>query len=115
MAARPQKWPHATNELLPETLFSVAELYPDITYSEYPRNPISAADGYRKITYREVANAVHALAWWIENNVGKPATNEGSETIVYLGPNDLRYGILVLSSVMVGYKVLARRRQSRTY
>lgn len=98
-------WPRASNELLPHILFKLADQHPQLTYSEYPRNPANIVEGYRKITYREVANAVHALAWWIEKNVGKPEKDDGSATMVYLGPNDLRYGMLVLGSVMVGYKV----------
>lgn len=104
MASRPEQWPLATSELLPNTLFKLASGYPDLIYSEYPRTN-DIADGYRKITYKEVANAVHAVAWWIEQNVGKPAKDNGSETMVYMGPNDLRYAILVLGSVMAGYKV----------
>jgi hypothetical protein len=104
MASRPETWPIYPNELLPNTLFKLAAQYPDLTYSEYPRSK-DVADGYRKITFKEVANAVHAVAWWIEQNVGKPAVDDGSETLVYMGPNDLRYTVLVLGSVMVGYKV----------
>lgn len=104
MASRPETWPRCTSELLPNTLFKLASRYPDLVYSEYPRSN-DVLDGYRKITYREVANAVHAVAWWLEEKVGKPAKEDGSETLVYMGPNDLRYAILVLGSVMTGYKV----------
>lgn len=105
MTSRPDNWPQSNDELLPNTLFKLAAQYPDLTYAEYARST-DATDGNRKITFKEVANAVHAIAWWIEKNVGKPAKDDGSETMVYMGPNDLRYGILVLGSVMVGYKVL---------
>ena len=104
MASRPEIWPTYPNELLPNILFKLAAQYPDLTYSEYPRSK-DVADGYMKITYKEVANAVHAVAWWIEENVGKPAVDDGSETLVYMGPSDLRYTVLVLGSVLVGYKV----------
>jgi acyl-CoA synthetase (AMP-forming)/AMP-acid ligase II len=104
MTFRPETWPTYPDELLPNTLFKLAAQYPDLTYSEYPRSK-DVADGFRKITYEEVANAVHAVAWWIEENVGKPAVDDGSETLVYMGPSDLRYTVLVLGSVMVGYKV----------
>lgn len=105
MSERPEQWPHGDKELLPKVLFNLAAQYPDLTYSEYPRNLTSAADGYRRFTFQEVANAVHAVAWWIEQNIGKPAVDDGSETLVYMGPNDLRYPTLVLGSIMVGYKV----------
>jgi acyl-CoA synthetase (AMP-forming)/AMP-acid ligase II len=104
MTFRPETWPTYPDELLPNTLFKLAAQYPDLTYSEYPRSK-DVADGFRKITYKEVANAVHAVAWWIEENVGKPAVDDGSETLVYMGPGDLRYALLVLGSVMIGYKV----------
>ena len=104
MASRPGIWPTYPDELLPNALFKLAAQYPDLTYSEYPRSK-DVADGSMKITYKEVANAVHAVAWWIEQNVGKPAVDDGSETLVYMGPSDLRYSVLVLGSVMVGYKV----------
>ncbi|KAJ8112587.1 hypothetical protein OPT61_g5072 [Boeremia exigua] len=105
MASRPNKWPQASNELLPNTLFRLASQYPSAVYAEFPLTE-NAADGYRTINFKEVANAVHATAWWIDQQVGKPAKDDGSETLVYMGPNDLRYELLVLGSVMVGYKML---------
>lgn len=105
MASRPKQWPRTDNELLPNVLFKLASRFPDATFVVYSQSS-NVKDGFRHITFREVANAVHAMAWWIDQNVGKPANTDGSETLVYMGPNDLRYGILVLSSVMVGYKVV---------
>lgn len=93
--------------LLPHNLFNIAEKYPQIAYAEFPCNPLDIKEGYRTISFAEVANAVHAIAWWIEENVGK--LNEidkvGKETLVYIGPNDIRYVVLCLGSVMCGYKV----------
>jgi hypothetical protein len=105
MSERPDTWPSATGELLPNTLFKLAEQYPNLTYAEYFTSSTEIATGHRKVTYREFANAVHATAWWIEENVGKPKVQDGSEAIVYFGPNDFRYGVLVLASIVVGYKV----------
>ena len=104
MASRPEHWPQFTSELLPNILFTVASQYPDLIHCEYPRTD-NVADGFRKITFKEVANAAHAVAWWIEENVGKPANNDGGDMLVYMGPNDLCYALLVLGSVMAGYKV----------
>jgi hypothetical protein len=105
MSSRPDTWPDATGELLPTTLSKIADQYPDLVYAEYFTDAIDIAKGYYKVTYRDFANAVHATAWWIEKHVGKPKVQDGSETMVYFGPNDLRYGMLVLASIMVGYKV----------
>jgi len=65
-------------------------------------------EGYHAISFGEVANAVHAVAWWIEENVGKldEVDKVGKETLVYMGPNDIRYVVLCLGSLMCGYKML---------
>jgi hypothetical protein len=104
---RPSPWPQATNELLPHTLFKLAAQYPSATYAEFLINPNKIEDAYRKVTFAEVANAVHAMAWWIEENVGKLSEEEktGTQTLVYIGPNDIRYAVLCLGSVVAGYKV----------
>jgi acyl-coenzyme A synthetase/AMP-(fatty) acid ligase len=106
MSAQPNSWPQVTDELLPNTLFQIASLHPDVIYAEYFSDPTNLANGYRKVTYQDFASAVHALAWRIEENVGKPSVGDGSETMVYIGPNDLRYGFLVLASIISGYKML---------
>ena len=106
-APRPTPWSPPTNELLPHTLFRLAAQDPSATYVEFPNNPDRIEDGYRKIAFAEVANAVHAIAWWIEENVGKLREEEkiGEKTLVYMGPNDIRYAVLCLGSVIAGYKV----------
>ncbi|KAH7120924.1 hypothetical protein B0J11DRAFT_569715 [Dendryphion nanum] len=106
MSARPTPWPRADKELLPHTVEKLASQFPDLTYAEYPRNPTSFEDGYRTVTYREFNNAVNGFAWWIEKTIGRPKLDGGEETMVYMGPNDLRYPIFVLGSVKVGYKTL---------
>jgi hypothetical protein len=107
MEHRPSPWPQATDSLLPNTLFTLAAHYPDMTYAMFPITPARIQDGYRKITFGEVANAVHATAWWIDANVGKLSDEkkDGKETLVYKGPNDIRYAVLCLGSVVAGYKV----------
>ncbi len=105
MVQPPISWPNGTGELLPNLLYKIAAQYPDLIWTEYSINPNDARDGYRKVTFREFANAVHAMAWWIEENVGKPKTNDGSETLVYMGPNEVIFAILALGSSMAGYKV----------
>jgi hypothetical protein len=105
MSERPESWPQAAGQLLPTTLFNLAKQYPNLIYAEYFSDSEDVARGYRKVTYEELNNAVHAMAWWIDKNVGKPMIGNGSETMVYFGPNDLSYGILVLASIITGYKV----------
>ncbi|KAH7382441.1 hypothetical protein DE146DRAFT_226995 [Phaeosphaeria sp. MPI-PUGE-AT-0046c] len=102
----PEAWPSVTEELLPTTLFKLAKQFPNRRYAEYFTDAANVADGYRKISFEDFANAVHAMAWWIEGHIGKPEVANGTETMVYCGPNDLRYGVLLLASISVGYKML---------
>jgi hypothetical protein len=105
MSTSPKTWPEANNKILLHQLNDIADQFPDFTYGEFFSDPTNLAAGYRKVTYREFANAVHATAWWIENNVGRPDKDDGSVALVYIGQSDLRYGFLILAAVCVGYRV----------
>lgn len=59
-------------------------------------------DGYRKITYRELASAVNGAAKWLVDTLG---AGQDFETLAYIGPNDVRYPFLILGAVKAGYKV----------
>lgn len=104
--AAPDPWPRATEKLLPNALFDIADQYPNVLYAEYFTSSTDLAAGYRRVTYKELADGVTQLAWWIEENIGKPEKDDGSQTIVYFGMPDIRYGMLVFASVLVGYKML---------
>ena len=58
--------------------------------------------GYRKITYKGLANAINGAAWWLHQTLG-PGHN--FETLAYIGPNDFRYNVFILGAVKAGYKV----------
>jgi hypothetical protein len=103
--SRPSPWPLVADELLPTALFRLARDFPDVVYAEFFSDAKDLAKGYRKVTFAEFANAVYGAAWWIRENVGAPAKEDGSEALVYFGLGDLRYGVLVFASVVVGYKV----------
>jgi acyl-CoA synthetase (AMP-forming)/AMP-acid ligase II len=105
MAVRPSPWPQVKGELLPHVLFKLAAEFPDMTYAMFPINSSNISLGYRNITFSKVANAVNAVAWWIKSNIGNPEKADGSETLVYMGPTDIRYAVLCLGAVVAGYKV----------
>ncbi|KAJ5613188.1 NRPS-like enzyme [Penicillium lagena] len=86
-------------ELLPTIVDHYAAVHPDKVYAEYPLSPTSYADGYRKITYRDLANAVNGIARWLNGQLG-PGTGE---KLTYFGPNDLRYPALAIGAVKAGY------------
>ena len=88
--------------LLPNVIDELARSNPDGIWSEYPVNPTSYSSGFKKVTNRQFANAVDGTAWWLEKTWGK---SQSFETLPYMGPNDMRYIILVVAAVKVGYKV----------
>lgn len=104
MAERPTNWPCAISTLLPQHLTHLATLCPDVVYAEVTRTPDSF--DYMPITYRQLNNAVNALAWWIEFTIGLPADANEFPTIVYMGPNDLRHIIIFIGAAKAGYRVL---------
>ncbi|EOA83950.1 uncharacterized protein SETTUDRAFT_138651 [Exserohilum turcica Et28A] len=108
MSPRPTPWPQFHGELLPNIVFRLAAQHPSLTYAKFPRDPGDMSRGFRTFTYAELARAVSAFAWWIDENVGKleEGQKNGSETLVYMGPNDIRYAVFCLGSVVAGYKML---------
>ncbi|KAL5355581.1 hypothetical protein BJX96DRAFT_184183 [Aspergillus floccosus] len=64
---------------------------------------IPEADGFKQVTAKELSDAVNAMAWWMENQMGKI---EQPQTIAFMGANDIRYFVFVLASHKTGYKPL---------
>lgn len=56
--------------------------------------------GYRSIHYEDLANAINGAAWWLSWTLCPPKKQE-HEVLVYMGPNDLRYKVLILAAVKV--------------
>ena len=63
---------------------------------------MNPCDGFREITWANLANAINHAAWWIESTVGH---GQNIPTIAYVGPNDVRYHILMMAVVKTGFKV----------
>ena len=83
----------------------IAQKDPEALYAEIPFSPTSFDAGFQKITYRAFANAINAMAWWLDHALGR---GKHFETLSYIGPNDLRHNILLLGAVKAGYKVSRR-------
>lgn len=94
--------PHFTGDLVPNLVDKRARLTPDAVHSEYPISALTYDEGYRRITYRDFANAVNGAARWLQTTLGP---GRHFETLAYMGPNDLRYPALILGAVKAGYKV----------
>ena len=91
-------------QLLNNVIDNTARATPDLIYAELPKSPVDLNQGFRQVTYRHFANGINAMAWWLRDNLGLSDT---FETLAYIGPNDLRYNLLLLGAVKAGYKVLA--------
>lgn len=91
-----------TGDLVPNLVDKRARLTPHTIYSEYPVSTLTYHEGYRKITYKDFANAVNGVAQWLTNTFGP---GKSFVTLAYIGPNDLRYPALILGAVKAGYKV----------
>lgn len=61
------------------------------------------SDGFLDVTAQQFANAINRAAWWIQSHLGK---GSNYPTVGYLGPGDLRYQILSIALVKVGFKAL---------
>jgi len=107
--AQPITIPKDGKILLPTLIDAIAESHPQKLHAEYPINPQSYSSGYRRITYADLANAVNGVAWWLHRTLG-PNSGDGEgyglggfEKLAYIGPNDLRYPVLVLGAVKAGF------------
>lgn len=90
------------NQLLPVVLENRARLNPHGAWAKFPVSDHTYASGLRTATNLEVSNAVNKVAWLLEERLGR---SREFETIAYIGPFDLRYFIVVIAAIKVGYKV----------
>lgn len=92
----------SNQQLLPNVIDSIAKTNPDTPWIAFPRSNTTYADGFRETTFKEFANAVNGAANWIKNTLG---TSQEFGTLTYIGPNDLRYPVMVVAAIKTGYKV----------
>ncbi|PYH90761.1 acetyl-CoA synthetase-like protein, partial [Aspergillus ellipticus CBS 707.79] len=83
-------------QLLPHIIDHYAHVRPDAIYAEYPRDD---ATGYQPITYKAFANAINGIAGWLTAQLGPGH----GEVLAYVGPNDVRYPVLVMGAIKAGY------------
>ncbi|KAF2198724.1 acetyl-CoA synthetase-like protein [Delitschia confertaspora ATCC 74209] len=91
------------NELTPNIVDHLAKVLPNSPYALYPISPVTYDDGYRTVTYKDFANAVNGLAWWLHDNLGP---SKDFDVLAYIGPNDVRYTALILGAIKAGYVAL---------
>ncbi|KAJ5155836.1 NRPS-like enzyme [Penicillium capsulatum] len=89
------------HRLLPAILDEAARTSPEEEWARFPASEITYEAGFRVVTNRDAANAVNRVAWMLEEKLGR---SSNFETIAYIGPTDIRYYIVVLAAIKVGYK-----------
>jgi acyl-CoA synthetase (AMP-forming)/AMP-acid ligase II len=81
-----------------------AQREPDREWVSIPKSS-SPKDGWKKITYKQAANAINRVAHKLVSSTGLPGKGE-FPTVAYIGPNDIRYLVFALGAVKAGYKAL---------
>ncbi len=90
--------------LVPQVVDTLASTDPDRIYASIPRTA-DVNDGFRDVTMKDLANAINTMAWMLEKVEGKPP--EGRfERIAYMGASDIRYAIMMIAAIKVGYVAL---------
>ena len=92
-----------TKRLLPHMVDEIAYSKPETIWAEYPRSLTTYAEGFKAVTYQKFANAINGTAWWLQKTFGVP---ENFQTLAYIGPNDIRYQVLLIGAIKAGFKVL---------
>ena len=92
---------------LPTLIDEIAARRPDRPFISLPVNNDDLSEGYRDFTYSDFAKAVDRCAWWIVSLLGRCENEKSSQdrTLAYVGPQDVRYGVLMLGAVKGGYTV----------
>ena len=93
---------HREKQLLVHILDNLANTKPKAAYAYEPISPENFNEGFRKITWGQIGNAVNGLAWWITAQLGRSSK---FDTLLYLGPNDCRQLIIIFACIKTGYNV----------
>jgi hypothetical protein len=95
--------PEYGRRLMVNIIDDVARKNPERTWVKIPRSA-NAGDGWKAVSFKTGANAINRIAHKIIEILGKPAQGK-FPTIAYIGPNDIRYLILMFAAVKAGYQV----------
>ncbi|KAL8651738.1 MAG: hypothetical protein Q9226_004575 [Calogaya cf. arnoldii] len=93
---------HYGKRLLPQILDSLASAEPDRTLYSVAAFSGSTHD-FCHISARTFAKAVDKTAWWLHDQLGKPAS---IQPVGYIGPHDIRHILLTYACVKAGYTAL---------
>lgn len=89
--------------LLPTVIDDYAKNEPDRVFVQVPIGD-EAKDGWRPFTFKEYSDSINHMSHWLVEKLGTPLTGS-FPTIAYIGPNDVRYLVLVVAAIKTGFKV----------
>ncbi|KAI1337623.1 hypothetical protein F5Y15DRAFT_389753 [Xylariaceae sp. FL0016] len=90
---------------MPPVLDKLAQSNPARPYAAMPISS-DVEDGYRDIAVSDVARCVDFMAKWIEDRFGRSNT---FENIAYIGTQDLRGPILLLSGIKLKWSTVSQQ------
>ncbi|TWU74321.1 putative secondary metabolism biosynthetic enzyme [Metarhizium rileyi] len=97
-----------SDEIVPRLLTNIVDQIaasePSRPFQFQPKSS-NPGDGWLPVTFEEFANAINHVAYIIAETVKKDSTDQ-FPTLAYVGPNDVRYGILVLATIKAGCRAL---------
>lgn len=89
------------SRLMPVVVDETATREPTLPYGYMPLTA-NVNDGFKTVTFSDIATATNHLAGWIHENLGPSSS---FETLAFMGLTDIRYVIAFLAGVKCGYKV----------
>ncbi|KAG6072626.1 putative NRPS-like protein biosynthetic cluster [Claviceps sp. LM218 group G6] len=92
--------PKYTPRLFPAVVDEIAAFEPQCPYIYQSRSD-DLKDGWAPVSFGELANAVNYVAHLIATTV-KPESKDEFPTLVYMGHNDVRIGIVTLAAIKAG-------------
>ena len=93
--------PYNMDTTLLTTVDRIAREDPDRLYCIQPISS-DIADGWKRISFRDVFNASNRMALWIQENV---SSTERPEVFAYSAANDIRYVAIVLACMRLRHTV----------
>ncbi|KAL4794339.1 hypothetical protein BDV19DRAFT_390398 [Aspergillus venezuelensis] len=84
---------------------------PERKICSMPERPDSA-DAYGDLSAKTLSHAINSLPWWIVENFG--TGDDYEETLAYMGPNDVRYLVMVVACNKTKYKPLMSSTRNST-
>ncbi|KAF2094210.1 acetyl-CoA synthetase-like protein [Rhizodiscina lignyota] len=92
-----------SGRLLPVVVDEVARKDPSRVWASVPKEGTTIANGFRDITFKNLAAAINHLCWHLGPKLGQ-STNY--TTVAYFGPADPSWHIVMLSLAKLGFKLL---------